>query len=321
MDYKGSHFEEKTVSTIEECTPYKHTDTVTWINVDNVPPLKFLNEVSLGFDLHPVIIDDIVNVNQRPKLEILDDYIYLVVKMLRYDEKTKKVVPEQVSLVIEAKFVLTFQQGVDGDVFGPLRERIRNDKSRIRNLGTDYLGYTLLDAIVDNYFQVLEIYEDQVEELENDVTSNPSTKTLQKIDKIKREIINIRKMVWPLREVISNLERGETSLIKKSTRIYLRDIYDHIVQVIDSIETLRDLLASMMDIYLSSVSNRTNSVMKVLTVITTIFMPLSFLAGLYGMNFTHMPLLSHPYGFNFMVGLMLLVVITMFLSFLRRKWL
>ncbi len=321
MDYHGSHFEEKTASVIEECTPYKHTDTVTWINIDNVPPLKFLHEVSLGFDLHPVIIDDIVNVNQRPKLEILDDYIYLVVKMLRYDEKIKKVISEQVSLVIEAKFVLTFQQGVDGDVFGPLRERIRNNKSRIRNLGTDYLGYALLDAIVDNYFQVLEIYEDQVEQLENDVTSSPNTRTLQKIDKIKREIINIRKMVWPLREVISNLERGETSLIKKSTRIYLRDIYDHIVQVIDSIETMRDLLASMMDIYLSSVSNRTNSVMKVLTVITTIFMPLSFLAGLYGMNFTHMPLLQHPYGFNFMVGLMFLVVATMFLYFMRRKWL
>jgi magnesium transporter len=276
--------------------------------------------VSLGFDLHPVIIEDIMDVDQRPKLEILDDYIYLVLKMLKYDQEKKKAITEQVSIVIAEKFVLTFQQGIGGDSFNTLRTRIRNDKSRIRELGTDYLGYALIDAIIDDYFKVLEIFGDKIENLNVEVADHPTTKTLEKITKMKK-IMKLKKVIWPLREAVSNLERGESHLIKKSTRIYLRDLYDHVVQVIDSMETYRDTLSSMMDIYLSSVSNRTNSVMKVLTIITTIFMPLAFLTGLFGMNFKYMPLVEATYGFDILLFLMSMVVLSMVVYFRKKEWL
>jgi len=322
MDYGETHLEEKETHNLADCVHYKNTPEITWINIDNVPPLNFLSELGLGFDLHPVILEDITNPNQRPKIEILDDYIYLVLKMLTPDKAGKHVfVSEQVSIVMASKFVITLQQGVSGDAFEHLRELIRKENTRIRSLGTDYLTYELIDGIVNNYFKVLEDFGEKIEDLETELIKNPGQKTLRSIYALKREVLGLRKAIWPLREVVDILERGDSPLIKKSTRIYLRDIYDRVVQAMDTLETYRDMASGMLDIYLSSVSNRLNGVMKILTIITTIFMPLSFLAGLYGMNFRHMPGLDSPIGFDIMVGVMALVFVSMLLFFRKKGWL
>lgn len=322
LDYSETHLEEKETHDLAECVRYKNTPEVTWINIDNVPPLNFLSELGLGFDLHPVILEDIVNPNQRPKIEILDDYIYLVLKMLTPDKAGKHVfVSEQVSIIMASKFVITLQQGVRGDAFDHPRELIRKEKTRIRSLGTDYLTYELIDGIVNNYFKVLEDFGERIEDLETELIKNPNQKTLRSIYALKREVLGLRKAIWPLREVVDILERGDSRLIKKETRIYLRDIYDRVVQAMDTLETYRDMASGMLDIYLSSVSNRLNSVMKILTIITTIFMPLSFLAGLYGMNFRYMPGLDSPIGFDMMVGVMAMVFVGMLLFFRKKGWL
>ncbi len=322
MDYSETHLEEKETHDLADCVHYKDTPEVTWINIDNVPPLNFLSELGLGFDLHPVVLEDIVNPHQRPKIEILDDYTYLVLKMITPGKMNgRSFTSEQVSIVMASKFVITLQQGVRGDAFDHPRELIRKEKTRIRGLGTDYLVYELIDGIVNNYFKVLEDFGDRIEDLETELIQNPGQKTLRSIYALKREILGLRKAIWPLREVVDILERGDSSLIKKSTRIYLRDIYDRVVQAMDTLETYRDMASGMLDIYLSSVSNRLNGVMKVLTIITTIFMPLSFLAGLYGMNFVHMPGLDSPIGFDMMVGVMALVFIGMIMFFRKKGWL
>lgn len=322
MDYSETHLEEKETHDLGECVHYKNTPEVTWINIDNVPPLSFLSELGLGFDLHPVIMEDIVNPNQRPKIEILDDYIYLVLKMLTPGKNpSQPFVSEQVSIVMANKFVITLQQGVRGDAFDRARELIRKEKTRIRSLGTDYLVYELIDDIVNNYFKVLEDFGERIESIEAELVKDPSQKTLRSIYSLKREILSLRKAIWPLREVVDILERGDSPLIKKSTRIYLRDIYDRVVQAIDTLETYRDMASGMLDIYLSSLSNRMNSVIKVLTIIATIFMPLTFLAGLYGMNFRYMPGLDSPWGFDAMVIAMLVVFWGMIIFFKKKKWL
>ncbi len=322
FDYNASHLQEKAAKDIKECVAYRDTPTVTWINIDRVPPANFLTELGLGFDLHPVILGDILNVDQRPKAELMDDYVYVVLKMLYLDKKTgRDIVSEQVSIIIAPKFVLSFQQGVEGDVFEPVRERIRRAQPRIRESGTDYLGYKLLDAVVDEYFKILEKLGEDIEKLENELISNPTPRTLRSLHGFKRRILDLRKSVWPLREVVNMLVRGDSPLIKKSTQIYLRDVYEHTVQVIDTIETCRDMLSGMMDIYLSSVSNRLNSVMKVLTIITVIFMPLTFLTGMYGMNFKYMPGLEWLWGFPVLLGLMLVVFAGMLAYFKKKGWL
>ncbi len=321
FDYDVNNLIEKEARSIDECVDLKNTPSVTWINVDRVPPVGFLDKLTLGFDLHPVVIDDIFNLNQRPKVEILDDYVYLVFKMLETNGPKNKIESEQVSLVVGEKFVITFQQGIEGDTFAKVREKIRNPKSRLRSQGTDYLGYALIDSAVDGYFDILDSFSDRLEKLEEQLINEPSPRTLKEIYALKREMLHLRKAVWPLREAITIMERGESQLIKKTTRIYLRDVYDHLIQIIDTIETYREMLSGMVDIYLSSINNKMNSVMKVLTVITTIFMPLSFIAGIYGMNFKHMPELEHVWGYPFVLGVMATVALIMLLYFQRKKWL
>ena len=241
--------------------------------------------------------------------------------MLYYRERTGQIEVEQISLILGRNFVISFQEGKEGDVFGPTGERIRNDKGRIRKMGADYLTYALIDAIVDNYFIILEKLGERIEFIEEALVTQPTTETLREIHSLKREMIFLRKAVWPLREVISSLERGESSLIQESTRVYLRDVYDHTIQVIDSIETFRDMVSGMLDIYLSSVSNRLNAVMKVLTIITTLFMPLTFIAGIYGMNFKYMPELEWLWGYPLVLLVMLGIGISMLIYFRKKKWL
>ncbi|MBU1007086.1 MAG: magnesium/cobalt transporter CorA, partial [Candidatus Omnitrophica bacterium] len=235
-------------------------------------------------------------------------------------EKNKKIESEQVSLVLGRNFVLSFQE-TEGDVFDPIRNRIKNAKSRIRSMGADYLAYSLLDAVIDNYFAIIEKLGERIEDMEEDLMNNPTPKTLRIIHTLKRDMIFLRKSVWPLREVVNNMERGDTELIKDPTRIFLRDVYDHTIQVIDSVETFRDTVSGMLDIYLSSISNKMNEVMKVLTIIATIFIPTTFIAGIYGMNFHNMPELSWKYGYPAVWAVIILVILGMLAYFRRRKWL
>jgi magnesium transporter len=321
IDYDEAQLQEKEAKTIEECFPFKDLPTVTWVNIDGLHDIKLMEKIGKHFGLHPLVLEDILNTDQRPKIEDFDDYIFVVLKMLYFDEDENEIRTEQVSIILGSNFVLSFQERV-GDIFNPLRERIRNAKGRVRRMGSDYLAYTLLDAIVDNYFIVLEKLGEKIEGMEEELVSNPTPETLQSIHNLKREMIFLRKSVWPLREVVSRLERGESKLIKDSTGIYLRDVYDHTIQVIDTIETFRDMLSGMLDIYLSSVSNRMNQVMKVLTIIATIFIPLTFVAGIYGMNFEYMPELKwhwfYPKAFwVVMIG----VAGVMLVYFRRKKWL
>jgi magnesium transporter len=312
--------EEKEAKEVEECFPFKDKPTVTWINIDGIQRIDVIEKIGKYFNLHPLALEDIVNTGQRPKMEDFVDYIFVVLKMLYYDEKERETKAEQLSLVLGPNWVISFQEN-EGDVFDPIRERIRADKGRIRKMGADYLVYALIDAVVDNYFIILEKIGEKIEEIEDELVANPAPETLQAIHNLKRQMIFLRKSVWPLREVISRLERWESQLINKSTDIYLRDVYDHTIQVIDAIETFRDMLSGMLDIYLSSVSNRMNEVMKVLTIIATIFIPLTLVAGLYGMNFRYMPELEWPWGYPLVLFFMFAIGVLMLIYFRKKKWL
>jgi len=320
FDYGARQLNERKTASVEECLAFRESPTVTWLNVIGLHNPEIVSKIGLCFGMHPLVQEDILNTNQRPKIEDYEDYLYTVVKMLSYDEKTNELDIEQVSLILGKNFVITFQEK-EGDVFNPLRERLKNPEGKTRKAGADYLYYALLDTIVDSYFIILEKIGEKIEALEEALVKHPRNETLQEIHALKREMIYLRKSVWPLREVVSTLERGESKLISKPTMVYLRDAYDHTIQVIDTVETFRDMLSGMVDLYLSSLSNRMNEVMKVLTVIATIFIPLTFIAGVYGMNFKYMPELSHPLGYFAVWGVMLVVAGTMFLYFRKKKWL
>ena len=320
MDYDETRFEEREVKEIEECFLFREKPTVTWMNVDGLHQVDILEKLGECYGLHPLVLEDILNTDQRPKMEDYEAYLYIVLRDLDYRDETNEIETDQISLIVGSNFVFSFQER-PGDTFDPIRERIRNNKGRIRKFGADYLAYALIDSIVDNYFIILEKLGEKIEWLEEKLVADPSHETLQTLQHLKREMLFLRKGVWPLREVIGGLEREETSLITGPTRVYLRDIYDHTIQTIDTIETYRDMVSGMLDIYLSSVSNRLNSVMKVLTVIATIFMPLTFLAGIYGMNFKFMPELEWRWGYPTVWLIMVGTGISMLLYFKSKRWL
>ncbi len=320
IDYDQNNLTEKQAANVEECFEFKTTPTVTWINIDGLHDIKLVEKIGKHYEIHPLVLEGIVNTTQRPKFEDMDTYIFIVFKMLTYNDEQGTVQSEQVSVILSRGVVISFQECV-GDVFENIRERLRNAKGRLRSMGADYLMYTLLDAVVDNYFTVLEKLGERIEELEERLVSNPNEQMLRQIHNIKRELISLRKSVWPLREVISSLERSESSLIKKATGVYLRDVYDHTIQVIDTLESFRDMASGVLDIYLSSISNRMNAVMKVLTIIATIFIPLTFIAGIYGMNFKYMPELEWRWGYLMVWLVMTGVVIIMLTYFRKKKWL
>jgi len=320
MDYDEAHFQEKEINTVEECFAFKNAPGVTWINIDGLHQVEILEKLGECYGFHPLVLEDILNTDQRPKMEDYGDYLYIVLRMLSYNDKSSQIETEQVSLILGPNFVFSFQES-QGDVFDPVRERIRSGKGRIRTMGSDYLAYGLLDLIVDNYFMIMEKLGETIEFLEEKLVTQPVPETLQTIHQLKRELIFLRKAVWPLREVIGGLERGELALIKETSRVYLRDVYDHTIQVIDTIETFRDMISGMLDIYLSSVSNRLNSVMKVLTIIATIFMPLTFLAGIYGMNFKYFPELAWRWSYPVFWLVVVLISVSMLLYFKKKNWL
>jgi magnesium transporter len=326
LDYDEQNFREKQVSNIEECFPFKTTSTVTWINIDGLHDVEIIEKLGKQFELHPLVLEDVLHTEQRPKYEDFDNYIFVVLRMLQYNEQIQDIESEQVSLILGANFVISFQERV-GDVFESVRERLRNAKGKIRKMGSDYLAYALLDAIVDSYFAILEKFGERIESMEEELVVNPKEKTLQQIHTMKREMISLRKSIWPLREVISGLQRSDSSLISETTGIYLRDVYDHTIQVIDTVESFRDMVSGMLDIYLSSISNKMNAVMKVLTIIATIFIPLTFIAGIYGMNFNpekspwNMPELNWYWGYPAVWVVMAVVLVIMLVYFRRKKWL
>jgi len=320
IDYDEQSFQEKQVSSIEECFHFKKTPTVTWINIDGIHEVDIVEKLGKQFELHPLILEDILDTNQRPKFEDFEKCLFIVLKMLSYGDGNQAVEGEQVSLVLGENFVISFQERI-GDVFEPIRDRIRNSKGRIRKMGADYLCYSLMDAVVDNYFSILEKIGEKIESMEEKLVSAPTQKTLQQIHKLKSEMISLRKSVWRLRELINGLQRNESSLISETTGIYLRDTYDHTIQVMDTVESLRDVVSGMLDIYLSSVSNSMNAVMKMLTIIATIFIPLTFVAGIYGMNFKYMPELEWRWAYPSILVVMIIVAIGMLIYFRKKKWL
>ena len=320
IDFDEANFQEIELVSVDACIPYRDKPTVTWINVDGVHNVPLLEKIGDCFGLHRLVMEDIMNTDQRPKMEDYGEYLYIVFKMLS-SGGGGETITEQISLILGANFVISFQEGVEGDVFNLIRERIRNSKGRIRKMGADYLAYSLLDAVVDNYFVILEKFGDKIESIETELIGKPTQMTVQRIYQLKREMIFLHNAVWPLREVVSGIGKNESSLVKESTAPYLRDVYDHVIHIIDSVDIYREMLSSMLDMYLSSVSNRLNEVMKVLTVISLIFMPITFIAGVYGMNFKYMPELEWHWGYPAALLVMFAISLLMVFYFKRKKWL
>ena len=321
MDYDEKHFFEHEIEHVEECFEYRDKLSVTWINIDGTHRADIIESIGGHFGIHPLVLEDLMSVGQRPKMESYDSYAFIVLRMLIHNDQTNEVSDEQLSLIIGHNFIISFQEsGIDGDVFDPIRIRIRDGKGYIRRMKADYLAYVLIDLVVDNYFSIVEKLEERTEEVEELLLADPTSRNLHEINLLKRKLIFVRKAFWPLREAIGILERGETDLFSQNTLLYLRDVHDHIIQLIDTIDSLRDIISDMMGIYLSSISNKLNEVMKVLTIISTIFIPLTFLAGIYGMNFEFMPELKSRYGYPVLWLVIFTVGISMVIYFKRKKW-
>jgi len=319
IDYDENQYAEREIKNIEDCFPYKDTPSISWINIDGVHQVDVIEKLGAHFVLHPLLQEDVVHTQQRPKFDEFDDHLFIVLRMFSFNEVDNELEAEQISLIVGANFVISFQER-QGDVFEQVRERLRNGKGRIRKKGSDYLAYALIDAIVDSYYTILEGLGEHIESLQEDLVSEPKQEDLQIIQHLKRNMLFIRKSVWPLREVIGGLARSESNLIKEDVLVYVRDVYDHVIQAIDTIETFRDMLSAMLDIYLSSVGNRMNQVMKVLTIIATIFIPMTFLAGIYGMNFKYMPELEWKYAYPIFWLFVLSLFILMIMWFKKKKW-
>jgi len=321
MYYDGEQLVEEEVTDVTACRTWLSRPGVTWINVEGVHQIDLLERLGECVGLHPLVLEDIANTGQRPKVEDYGGYLYIVLRMLSLHAATQEVVGEQVSLVLGPNFVISFQEGIAGDAFDPIRERLRTSKGRARREGADYLVYSLIDAIVDGYFVLLEKLGEQIEELDERMLASSAREATRTINHLKREMIWLRKAVWPLREMISALQRAESSLIRVSTGVYLRDVYDHTIEVIDTVETYRDVLSGMLDNNLSLLTARLNEVMKVLTVISTIFIPLTFIAGVYGMNFRYMPELQWRWGYPLVMLGMAIIGVALYIYFRRKKWL
>jgi len=320
MDYHADGLIERDLDAVDEAFPLDDALTVTWLNVDGLHDVDVVQTLGERVGLHPLAMEDVLSTGQRPKIDDYGDLVFIVMRMVQFDAEQGELIDEQVSLVVGRGFVVSFQER-PGDVFESVRERLRTAKGRLRTAGADYLAYALMDAVVDHYFITLEHLSDTIEDLSEDILRLPDPVSLERVHDLKRSLVFMRKSIWPLREVAGKLVRGEAPLFEPSTLVFVRDVYDHAVQVIDTVESLRDIVAGMHDIYLSSLSNRMNEIMKVLTIIATIFIPLTFIAGIYGMNFQYMPELEWRWGYFAALGLMGLIAVIMIILFRRRRWL
>lgn len=326
IDYNKDNFDRYTSTKPEDAFNFENIDRVTWINIDGLSNTKEIEKLGKYYELHPLILEDIVNTNQRPKIDEYQDYIFVVVKMLYFpkdvpDKDNGTLISEHVSFVVGKDYVLTFQEA-GGDVFDNVRDRLKNSKGRIRSNGADYLLFCLLDAIIDQYFEVVDHMGDKIELLEEDLfQAQPSDDITFEIQELKRTILRIRRAVFPLREVMSRLEKLDSTFIEEKTRNYFRDLYDHITQVSENIEIYREMTWGLMDMYMTTISNKMNEVMKVLTIMASIFIPLTFIAGIYGMNFEFMPELQWKYSYFVLWGIMLGIFILMIYYFRKKRWL
>ena len=319
IDYDPEKIDSRVLSSVEKAFPLKDSPTITWLNVTGLHEIKILEKLGKKYRIHPLVMEDILNTDKRPKVEIFEDHLFVVLKILSFDGERKEINHEQISLIVGKNYVITFQER-KGDVLEHIRKRLQNPRGRLRKNGADYLAYAIMDVIVDHYFILLEKLGEKIEFLEENVIENPDQNIVKHLQFLKRELTFLRKSVWPLREVISKLIRDETPLITNYTGPYLQDVYDHTIQVIDTIETFREMASGILDIYLSSVSNKMNEVMKVLTIIATIFIPLTFITGIYGMNFEFMPELKWPWAYPAIWGVMIFLFSGMVLYFRKKKW-
>lgn len=320
IDYNAEAFERFTSKNPADAFNFETEDRTTWINIDGLSNTEEIEKIGKYYELHPLIIEDIVNTNQRPKIDEYKDYFFIVAKMLYYREDGR-LENEHISMVLGKNYVLTFQEA-DGDVFDGVRERLTMAKGRIRSRGADYLVFALLDAIVDHYFLVIDDMSDKIEAMEERLfDARPKDDTILEIQELKRTMLRIRRAVNPLREVVSRLEKMDHDLVQEQTINYIRDLYDHMLQVSENIEIYREMTWGLMDMYMTTISNKMNEVMKVLTIMASIFIPLTFLAGIYGMNFEFMPELNYRYGYPILLIIMALLIIGMLFYFRRKRWL
>ncbi len=320
FDYDKSQFQERELQRVEDVLPLLDKTGVSWIDIAGLHDIGVIEKVGDLFNIHPLILEDILNTGQRPKMTEFDTYIYVVFKMLQFNTEEGRIDSEQISLVVGDHFLLSFQE-IQGDVFDSVRERIRKGKGRIRSAGCSYLAYTLIDAVVDQYYSVIELIGEKIEKMEETLLEDSPPMLSGEIHQLKREMIHFRKQVLPMRQLLNNLLKSDSPLIHRSTDVFISDIYDHTIQVIDTLESYRDILSGLLEVYLSTLSNKMNQVMKVLTVIATIFIPLTFIVGIYGMNFKYMPELEWKWGYFITWGFMILVGLVMLAVFKKRKWL
>lgn len=320
MDYDADHIQEKEVQYIEECFPFKDEPTITWINIDGLHDIELIEKIGSYFDVHHLILEDIVHSGTRPKIEEFDTFTFVVFKMLYYLEDIDEIVEEQFSIILGENFVISFQER-EGTVFNPLRDRIRNAKNRIRKKGADYLTYALIDTVVDNYFILLEILGDKIELLEEDLLTSMSKETFHSINDMKRKLIALRRATSPLKDLINTVQKEAFDLIDEQNIIFFKDIHDHALQIQETIDTFRELVSGLHDIFLNNVNNRTNEIMKTLTITATIFIPLTFVAGIYGMNFKYIPELEWRWGYFGFWGIIVVIVCLMFYYFKKKDWL
>lgn len=318
IEYNDTDFFEREFYDLSDCMGHVKTGMVKWMNVDGIHKTELIEALGKHFDLHPLTQEDIVHVDQRPKFEEYENYAYSIMKMITFDGHVHA---EQLSLILVGETVITFQETFGGDAFDVIRTRLRQNKGRVRKLGADYLFYCLIDAVVDSYFTIIEKIGDEVEAIEEEIMNNENRNSLKKLYELKRELIFLRKQVWPMRDMINNMLRSETDFISDNTQIFLRDLLDHSTRIIDTVETYRDLLSGIMDVYLSNASNRMNEIMKFLTIISSIFIPVTFVVGVYGMNFDYMPELREHYGYAIVWGIMLAIMVGQIIFFKRKKWL
>jgi magnesium transporter len=317
IEFNETEFFEREFVSLTDCLQHVKPDMVKWINVEGVHDTELIGGLAQIYNIHPLTQEDIVHNDQRPKFEEYENYLLTIMKMIIYHEEVSA---EQLSLVLLKDTVISFQEPDGGDAFDIIRLRLRQCKGRVRKLGSDYLFYALMDAVVDFYFNAIEKIGDKIEKIEEEIITEPKRESLIELYRLKREVIYLRKQVWPLRDLLSNLLRSESEFITANTLLFFRDLQDHSTRIIDTVETYRDLLSGIMDIYLSTNSNKMNEVMKVLTIMSSIFIPVTFVAGVYGMNFEFMPELKSPFGYAATWAVMIGIMGGMIIYFKKKKW-
>jgi magnesium transporter len=319
VNYNQDNIERRTIDSISELLPYKTTNSITWVIVDGLADTAIIRDIGEHFDIHHLVLEDVLNTHQRTKFEEYSDCLYFVIKAVSLNDSFN-VEYEQISILVLNNFVFTFMEKPD-NLFDPILNRLNNEASQLRSTGSDYLAYMIMDTVVDDYFSLHDKFDEVIEKIEDELLANPSINTLKDIQKVRRELIFLRKTVAPLREVLAAIRRSESTLFNERTKRYFADIYDHSIRIIESLESYRELIAGMLDIYLSSVSNKMNETMKFLTVFASIFIPLTFLAGVYGMNFEYMPELKWQWSYPVLWGVFISTAVLLLIYFKRKKWL